>query len=319
MIIGLRFSGALVLVLAGACTPLPGADEGEGSSSAGPDDGSTTGTTSGATGQMSLGSSSGSSGPDGSTSADSGSTFVTFIEPTGGCIGEGPDGSSWHCTFECSVVLDECPAGEKCMPWANDGSTEWNASRCSPVDPMPVPVGGACTVVGSAVSGLDDCASGSMCWAVDPDSLMGTCEAFCDPEAPDSCGGDEQCVALNEGEVPVCLSACRPLDPDACPEGESCRLIESEQAYCVPDQGGTLTGSSGTCGDTTCEADAACVDPTRVPGCPEDCCASWCDLDDPGADAACAALDPALACVPWYGPGDAPAGLESLGACLTPV
>src|SRR5690606_38571371 len=35
---------------------------------------------------------------------------------------------------ECDVFAQDCPKGEKCMPWANDGGGSWNATTCSPVE-----------------------------------------------------------------------------------------------------------------------------------------------------------------------------------------
>ena len=49
-------------------------------------------------------------------------------------------------------------------------------------------VGFVFTALGSAVSGVDNCAQGSMCWGVDPETLEGECIAFCDPRADDACG-----------------------------------------------------------------------------------------------------------------------------------
>ena len=36
-----------------------------------------------------------------------------------------PDGGDEF--FECDLFAQDCPAGEKCMPWANDGTEVWNA------------------------------------------------------------------------------------------------------------------------------------------------------------------------------------------------
>ena len=44
----------------------------------------------------------------------------TFINP--------PDGGS---TIECDIWADDCPRGTKCMPWAADGGSTWNATKCS--------------------------------------------------------------------------------------------------------------------------------------------------------------------------------------------
>lgn len=306
----------MLLALAAGCgLPVPGLDtgsEGDASSGAGS---SGPGVTSTSGPSSTAGPSGGST--SGLDTATSDSTGTNFIEPTDGC-GQGPGGSVWHCSFECSVIEQDCPVDEKCMPWANDGGPAWNASRCSPNEPEAVPTGGTCTVEGFAVSGIDDCELGSMCWAVDPDTLQGTCKAFCDSAAPDACDGPQRCVPLNDGEVPVCLSACDPRDPSSCAEGEACRFVPEHDFSCLPLQGG-LVLTSAVCTDEICEPDSTCVDGASLPSCAGPaCCSPWCDDGDPGADAGCAALDPALGCEPFYARGAAPLGLETLGACASP-
>ena len=51
---------------------------------------------------------------------------VIFILPDDGGTG----------VFECDLWGQDCPDGEKCMPWASNGGT-WNATRCSPVVDSP--------------------------------------------------------------------------------------------------------------------------------------------------------------------------------------
>ena len=55
-------------------------------------------------------------------------------DSSGGPPGEGfiemPDGGG--ATNECNQWVQDCPEGEKCMPWANDGGSAWNATRCRP-------------------------------------------------------------------------------------------------------------------------------------------------------------------------------------------
>jgi len=307
----------LSLALA-ACSPTPPdapADTEPGSTSAttdapgsGPGMTSTSGATSGAD--------TSSSGP-----ADTGVDFLVPGDYV--CMEEGLGGGMMvRCTFECDVSQQDCPAGDKCMPWANDGGEVWNASRCSPIAPEPVPPGGTCTVEAAAVSGIDDCALGSMCWAVDPATLQGTCKEFCDPlrMPSETCAAPAQCVPLNSGEVPVCVAPCDPLQP-ACPEGEACRHVEDENDfYCLPLVGGHVEGSSQHCAAATCLPAELCVPAAALGACEaEQCCTALCDTSDPGADAQCAALDPALVCVPFFEPGAAPAGLEAVGVCIVPM
>lgn len=258
----------------------------------------------------------GTTGTAGSETTD---TDGDFIPKPDGCFNGGPGGQSWHCqVIECLLVEQDCPRGEKCMPWANDGGASWTSSRCTPLARDPVPPGGTCTVEGNAVSGIDDCEVASICWGVDPETDQGTCAAFCDPlgDLLEPCAEPSRCVALNEGYVPLCLVPCNPLQDGACPDGEACRHVESDGAFlCLPLVGGEVMGSAEHCGDETCLPSQACLPPRLLPGCASTCCTDLCDLGDPDGDAACAAIDPTLACEPFYEPGTAPPGLELVGVC----
>ena len=251
------------------------------------------------------------------TSSDEGTTGSNFIDdPT--C---GDTGFEWHCTpVECEIGSADCPDGDKCSPWANDGGSRWNASRCAEIDPRPGSVGDACTSLGSPVSGADSCDIASMCWGVDPETLEGTCRQFCGAQAivPD-CNAVQDCVVLNEGYLPLCLTPCNPLDPVDCSEGEECRVADnSENPYCVPTVGGTILGNSRDCLDQTCSPEELCLPGDFLPSCEaEQCCTPWCDTSDPGADAMCAAADPERTCLAFYEEGQAPAGLVNLGVCGT--
>jgi hypothetical protein len=261
------------------------------------------------------------SGSSGSGSSDTG----TFIMKPDGCFAGDPElGWSSHCIqIVCDVGLQDCPRGEKCMPWANDGGDAWNSNRCVALMPDPVAPGGTCTVEGSAVSGIDDCEEGSMCWGVDPETLQGTCIELCNARRFPSttCVEPTECIALNEASVPVCLSPCNPLQPAACPDGEACRYLEGDVGFrCLPLLGGHVQGSSQHCDDATCSPSQLCVLAELLGTCETaSCCTELCDLGDPGADALCAAIDPLLACEPFYEPGGAPVGLELVGVCSVPM
>ncbi len=155
--------------------------------------------------------------------SDSGAGFIQ--DPDGGGV-----------ALECDGWAQDCPRGEKCMPWANDGGVDWNAMRCSPLDPDPSTVGEPCRVEGSAVSGIDDCDISSMCWEPN-EELEGSCIAFCSGnEANPVCAPGTWCFSGYEGTINVCLDealcgadeVCRcmcPADPDC--EG-------GEHEFCVP-------------------------------------------------------------------------------------
>lgn len=248
-------------------------------------------------------------GDDESTEADDGGVFLPFPD---GCGAGLEPGYLAHCTpFECSQWDQDCPRGEKCMPWANDGGPQWNASRCAPVAEDPAAVGEPCFVEGSAVSGLDDCELGSMCFHVDPETLEGVCVAQCagSPENP-QCPGASQCTQDANGDLLVCLPSCNPLTPGECGSG-----------VCLP------TGSSFTCFPSSddalgpgevCESTNACIPglaclPGNAVGCDAtDCCTAFCDLTAGDPNPICAADQ---TCTPWYD-GEAPRGLENVGVCV---
>jgi hypothetical protein len=125
--------------------------------------------------------------------------------------------------LECDVFAQDCPEGQKCTAWADDGGDAWNATKCAPVAETPGAPGDACLVEGSAVSGIDDCDRGAMCFFVDPDTAAGTCTRLCSgtPDAP-VCSQGTTCVLSNAGVLNLCLQTC---DPDAptCPQGQTCQ------------------------------------------------------------------------------------------------
>ncbi|MCH9685530.1 MAG: von Willebrand factor type A domain-containing protein, partial [Deltaproteobacteria bacterium] len=145
-----------------------------------------------------------------------------FIDsPDGGGVGT-----------ECDIWAQDCPDGEKCMPWSNDGSGEWNATRCSPVADMPGSAGGACMVEGGPASGIDDCNERSMCWDVDRNN-DGTCIGFCLGEQDQPyCPGDQWCFIGYEGAISVCMPAALCVPDGVC----QCICPESADPDCEPEQ-----------------------------------------------------------------------------------
>jgi Ca-activated chloride channel family protein len=121
---------------------------------------------------------------------------IFLASPDGGGVG-----------FECDLFAQDCPMGEKCVPWANDGGSQWNATRCSPIAEDPAATGQPCTVEGGPTSGVDDCSGSSICWDVDR-SNEGTCVALCQgDEADPQCHGDQWCFQGFDGTVAVCMPA----------------------------------------------------------------------------------------------------------------
>ena len=245
---------------------------------------------------------------DSSTGDDpSGASSAAFIVD--------PDGAG--VSNECDIWAQDCMKGEKCMPWDNAGGNSWNATRCSPVDENPGEPGDACTVEGSGVSGIDDCALASMCWNVNGETNMGVCVGFCEGnEANPICPDPEQgCSITNNGVLILCLPFCDPLLQD-CAEGEAC-YPEPNGFFCSPDAG----GEEGAFGDpceylNVCDPGLWCADATSVPDCAGStgCCSEYCDTSDP--DAVCMGVG--QMCTPFYEEGQAPPGYETVGVCVIP-
>lgn len=303
-----RLTGVLV---AAACGPAVGVDAGATSgessgSRATSTDGSSSTTTSTSTSVTSGATvtTAGSGAADTSTSDEP----ITFIEE--------PDGGP---TYECDQYEQDCPPGQKCMPYGFEDSNTWDATKCTPLAEDPRAVGEPCTVVDSPLSGIDDCEIGSMCWFVDVETNTGTCVAFCvgganNPTCENEC---ESCVISDASVLILCLPHCHPLQSD-CRRGAGCYPVDGG-FRCVTDAGGREGARGEACQFiNVCDPGLFCAPGDAVPGCTDDgCCAAFCDLaaQDPCPDAA-----PGVECVPWYDAAP-PAGcsdLANVGACLLP-
>ena len=182
-------------------------------------------------------------------------------DPTGasGFISD-PDGNS--VSIECSVWDQDCPIGEKCMPWSNDGTDDWNATRCSPVAPMPGGLYDPCTVEGSPWSGIDDCRIQSMCWDVHEGE--GYCIPFCEgSENAPICPPSTWCWIGNEGTTILCLpddicaddDVCQCMCPEAapdpdCAEGQCDGMNASTQPPPIAAPPRVVEGEPSLCPDT---------------------------------------------------------------------
>lgn len=218
----------------------------------------------------------------------------------------------------CNVWTQDCPRGEKCMPWANQGGGVWNATRCTPLDANPAQPGDSCLVEGSGTSGIDNCDVSSMCWNVDGQTNQGTCVAFCEgsEDSPVCADPDTGCSITNFGVLILCLSRCDPLTQD-CSDTEAC-YPEPNGFFCSPDASGpTLGGFGDPCEFlNVCDPGLFCSEPETVPGCTgsSGCCSEFCDLEDPGVECS----GQGQSCTPAYDEGEAPPGYEAVGLCVIP-
>jgi hypothetical protein len=247
------------------------------------------------------GTTAGETGPD-----DTGPPATTFLIP--------PDNPGGECDI---WKLDDCPEGQKCMPYANDGGGSWNDTKCSPIDANPGQVGDECTVEGSAVSGIDSCDNHVLCWFVDENN-QGICIPMCDgtPEAP-FCGDGQTCDVSNEGSLILCLDTCDPTIA-SCDDGLICFFDGVDEFICDFD----ASGEEGQYGDpcafiNVCDYGLFCANPEAVPDCQDasGCCSEFCNLMEPNS---CMGA-PQQECVPWYAEGEAPPGQENIGACAIPA
>lgn len=233
--------------------------------------------------------------------AEDDAEFRTFISP--------PDMGGGDDDQPCRLGLQDCPAGEKCNPYALSG---WfKDHRCVPVADDPKAVGEPCQIAGIVTSGLDDCERGSYCQSLS-ESLTGTCVAhqvgdpgrfFCvDPLTTP--------LALERGVLAPCQPTCNPLAPD-CAENQACRPVLLEDRFtCQSVAVGPPTPAQAACrSESECIPGTACLPAADLPTCTGfACCASYCNTSAP-------ACPDGTACVPWYEDDDAPPGLAELGVC----
>ncbi|MEM7152079.1 MAG: ribulose phosphate epimerase [Myxococcota bacterium] len=218
---------------------------------------------------------------------------------------------------ECDLFAQDCPRGEKCMPWSNDGGGTWNALRCSPIAREPGAAGEPCTVEGNAFSGIDSCELGAMCWDVDEETNEGECIAMCvgSPEKPACEDEGSMCSITGDGVLALCFSTCDPL-AQTCPEGSGCYPVGTSSSFaCIVDDSGDAGQPADPCMFINdCDPGTMCVPGKFVPECFDlGCCTSFCAVGDMGATCL-----PGQSCSPYYEEGSAPPGFEDVGVCLAP-
>lgn len=303
-------TGVMVLLVL-ACGPAGPAGPGEMTTTSG--GGTTEGTTEGSTPTVT------SENPDPPGSSSSGGT--TAVGTSGAATTEGgtflplPDVID---DIECDSFAQDCPEGQKCVPYANDGGNSWNALKCVEVMEGAVGVGEECFVVGDGVSGIDNCAAGSYCWGPEEDNQGGECLAFCtgSVEAP-KCEPGFTCPISSDGVINLCFPLCDPLEQD-CAADEVCIFASTGDGFlCVFDASMEEGQLHDVCEfANACDPGLVCMNPTAAVECDQrqnGCCEPYCDhtLADqcPGEG---------QECQPWWPPGEAPPGLEKVGACAVP-
>ncbi len=236
-------------------------------------------------------------------------------------------GTTMGCTFlncddmggtgTCDNFLQDCPEGQKCAAWADDGSNSWNSTTCVDVDPNGGAVGDECTSTGN-LTGIDSCAFGSMCWNTNAEGI-GSCVALCTgtAEAP-ICPNNAPCTIANDGTLNLCLSTCDPLLQN-CP-GEDLCIPNGDNFVCILDAGGEEGQANDPCEfANVCDPGLTCLQPaTAGAGCDAaagGCCTPFCEFPD----GACP--NPDQSCVQWFDPMMLPENDPQLdiGVCAVPV
>jgi hypothetical protein len=302
---------SLLLALVCGCGPRSATPGGETS---GGDDGDSVGAPDGGTFPPSTTSTSTTATADSTSGAGSDSSggssggFISFGDLV--VCGQLPGGTKAHCT-RCDLWAQDCPRGEKCSAWANDGQGIYNATICVELPRTPIPVGGACTTELVPASGRDECELGSICLHHDDDGI-GECVPFCEgsAEAP-QCADDLHCAIELQGVLPLCVAACDPLVDD-CALGQCAATDDSFSCFPVLPPPSALGEACEL--QTQCPPASACVNAGSVPACDGfACCTPLCDLSVPMPDAACPV---GTSCITWWESGTPAPGLEHVGVCM---
>lgn len=297
---------AAAMLGSSACTKDTASADSQGTTTT---NGTTNGTTSGTTSATE----SGESGETDGTASTEGETDITTQGDTNtsGSFYAGPD-VDYSNVNECDPFGQDCPEGEKCVPYASSGGT-WDANKCVMVTGSGS-AGDPCTYAGS-IEATDDCDPTTLCWdVVDVEGVpTGVCTEFCTGTPDDPlCPEQTSCVIANEGSINLCIESCDPLLQE-CGPGQGCYWAGDDFVCLFAPEEPLADGEP--CGQfNDCAPGSWCVAGGLLASCDgSSCCTALCDTLDPDA-----CPDPELECVLFYEQGMAPAGYETLGACLAP-
>lgn len=264
-------------------------------------------------------------GPQTTTSAPDTTSATDDPVPTSGGSSDDPPGSfimtpdGGHGHKECDPWTENCPEGQKCVPFSGDGDNTWESVKCVDVVPDPDGPGEPCTAFGSGVSGEDSCDKHAVCWDIDFPTLTGTCVAMCigSPDAPACADPDTLgCLVSSEGVLILCLPQCDPLVQD-CDPGEMCAAYDDRGFACTTDLSVEGQAFAPCQAPWHCDPGLHCAEPALAIECDPrayGCCLPFCDTDAP---AACPGVD--QQCVPWYAdPAEAATFNADLGLCRLP-
>lgn len=216
----------------------------------------------------------------------------------------------------CDPYQQDCPPGEKCNYYADDGGTTWNNTRCVPVFPDPAQLGEPCRARGYGLDGIDDCDVGLMCWDIDYETEIGHCIALCGGSFEDLTCPPGQSGAAYE-TLCLCLDSCDPLAQDCEPE-YTCITNYGDGFLCTFDASGDEGQTHDPCSyANACDPGNTCAPTTAASECDSSrygCCQPYCDLTllntCPGDG---------QSCVPWQFNDETPPEYANLGYCSLPL
>lgn len=208
----------------------------------------------------------------------------------------------------CDAFLQDCPEGEKCVPWFPDGITP--ALRCVPVTGN-AQVNEPCTAMKGG-DGIDDCALGAICRYVDQDG-HGFCVGQCTGSIDDAiCPPGLSCLISAREAITICLPECHPLLGD-CIGNLDCFAV-GEGFECMADASGEAGQANDSCeAPNACDEGLVCLDSVSASSAcdpkVQGCCQPFCQFPD----GPCPNMD--QQCLPWFDPMHVLPNYKDLGVC----
>jgi hypothetical protein len=216
----------------------------------------------------------------------------------------------------CDPWAQDCPEGEKCVAYSDNGEPSWNANKCVPVLGDGAH-GDSCTASASIVEATDDCGADSFCWNVMDvgGEGIGVCTPFCQGSADEAiCEPGSSCLISNEGAINLCIPICDPLLQDCVGAGMGCYWA-GDNFNCIG-SAFEVFQTGEPCGYINdCAPGNVCLAPEAFPACAgASCCGQYCDLANP--EVICEPMG--TECVAFFEEGEVIPGYENVGVCVLP-
>jgi hypothetical protein len=178
----------------------------------------------------------------------------------------------------CDDFVQDCPEGEKCVPFHVEEDCEY--PRCVTVT-GDKQAGESCI---ADEMGSDDCDADSWCYPGTHDlELPPVCVAFCQGTADNSFCDDPSltCVLDFTYQGPLgCRPSCDPLMPAGCEPWERCTFHNWQPAFgCV--LGGGVANGEVCLANQQCDSGMCVLAEALLECAGERCCSPWCDLMAP--------------------------------------